>query len=163
MKHLFVSLALVLPLVAHADFDDAVQAYGTGDYAKALAEFKVLADEGKPEAQYFIGLFYHNGFGVPRDQTESAKWFLKAARQGDARSQYYVGIMAEKGQGVEKDPVAAHMWLSLSAASPQTSHRDSLYTKEAIVKLEKKMTPEQIAKAKDTAKNWNPEPADGRQ
>ncbi len=157
MNHLLVSLALVVPLVAHAGFDDAVQAYGTGDYATALAEFKVLADQGKPEAQYFMGLFYHNGFGVPRDQTESAKWFLQAARQGDARSQYYVGIMAEKGQGVEKDPVAAHRWLSLSAANPQTSHRDSLYTREAIDKLEKKMTPEQIAKAKETAKNGNPQ------
>jgi hypothetical protein len=157
MKHLFVSLALVLPLVAHAGFDDAVQAYGTGDYATALAEFKVLADQGKPEAQYFMGLFYHNGFGVPRDQAESANWFLKAARQGDARSQYYVGIMAEKGQGVEKDPVAAHLWLSLSAANPQSSYRDSLYTREAIEKLEKKMTPEQIAKAKETAKKGIPQ------
>ena len=157
MKHLFVALALVLPLVAHAGFDDAVQAYGTGDYAKALAEFKVLAAQGKPEAQYFMGLFYHNGFGVPRDQSESAQWFLKAARQGDARSQYYVGIMTEKGQGVEKDPVAAHMWLSLSAANPQTSYRDSIYTREAIEKLEKRMTPEQIARAKETAKNGNPQ------
>lgn len=156
MKQLFLSLALVLPLLAHAGFDDAVQAYGTGDYATALAEFRLLADQGKPEAQYFVGLFYHNGFGVPRDQTESAKWFLKAARQGDQRSQYYMGIMAEKGQGVAKDPVAAHMWLSLSAANPQSSHRDSLYTKEAIEKLEKKMTPEQIVTAKETAKNWNP-------
>jgi uncharacterized protein len=157
MKRLLVSLALVLPLVAYAGFDDAVQAYGTGDYATALAEFKVLADQGKPEAQYFMGLFYHNGFGVPRDQTESAKWFLKAAQQGDARSQYYVGVMAEKGQGVEKDPVAAHRWLSLSATNPQTSHRDSLYTREAIDKLEKKMTPEQIAKAKEAVKNGNPQ------
>ncbi|HKQ26046.1 MAG TPA: tetratricopeptide repeat protein [Burkholderiales bacterium] len=157
MKRFLVSTALILPLVAHAGFDDAVQAYGTGDYATALAEFKVLADQGKPEAQYFMGLFYHNGFGVARDQTESAKWFLKAARQGDARAQYYVGIMAEKGQGVEKDPVAAHRWLSLSAANPQTSHRDSLYTREAIDKLEKKMTPEQITQAKETAKNGNPQ------
>ncbi len=156
MKHLFVSLALVLPLVAHAGYDDAVQAYGTGDYATALAEFRVLADQGKPEAQYFMGLFYHNGFGVPRDQVESANWFLKAARQGDARSQYYVGIMADKGQGLEKDPVAAHMWLSLSAANPQSSHRDSLYTREAIEKLERTMTPEQIAKAKEAAKNGIP-------
>lgn len=163
MKHLFVSLALVLPLVAHAGFDDAVQAYGTGDYAKALAEFKILADQGKPEAQYFMGFFHHNGFGVPRDEAVAAKWFMKAARQGDARAQYYVGIMAEKGQGVEQDPVAAHMWLTLSAANPQTSTRDSIYTREAVGKLEKKMTPEQIAMAKETAKNWKPEPADGRQ
>lgn len=158
MKRFVAALALVFfPLAVHAGFDEGVEAYTSGDYAKALAEFQALAEQGNADSQYFLGLFYHNGYGVPPDQAQAVAWFRKAAAQGDARAQYYVGIMSEKGQGVEKDPVAAHMWLSLSAGNPNTSHRDSLYTREAIGKLERKMTAEQIARAKEMAKSWKAE------
>jgi len=140
----------------HAVSTTRCKAYGTGDYAKALAEFRVLADQGKPEAQY-SWLVLHNGFGVPRDQNESARWFLKAARQGDARSQYYVGIMAEKGQGVEKGPGGRAHGLSLSASNPQTSLATRSTPGKRSRSSKKKMTPEQVARAKETAKNWNPQ------
>jgi TPR repeat protein len=100
---------------------------------------------------------YHNGFGVKRDQNEALKWFQKAAQQGDARAQYYVGIMYAAGQGAPKDLQTADMWLTLSANNPKSSYRDSLYTREEISKIEKKMTPEQIAQAKELVKNWKPE------
>jgi len=38
------------------------------------------------------------------------------------------------------------------AANP----RDAAYTREEIKKLERKMTPEQIAKAKELAAQWKP-------
>jgi TPR repeat protein len=157
MKRFVAICALVLPLAAWAGLDEGIEAYTIGDFAKALAEFQVLADQGNVEGQYFLGLFYHNAFGVKRDQAEAVKWFLKAAQQGDARSQYYVGIMYAAGQGVAKDLPAAAMWLSLSAANPKSSYRDSLYTREEIGKIEKKMTPEQIAQAKELARNWKPQ------
>jgi uncharacterized protein len=156
MKRFIAVLALLLPLAAWAGLDEGIAAYTIGDYPNALAEFKTLADQGNTEGQYFLGLFYHNGFGVKRDQAEAVKWFLKAAQQGDARSQYYAGIMYAAGQGVAKDLPLANMWLSLSAANPKSSYRDSLYTREEIDKIEKKMTPEQIAQAKDLTKNWKP-------
>lgn len=157
MKRFLVILALLLPLNAWAGLDEGVNAYADGDYATALKEFRALADQGHAEGQYFVGLFNHNGYGIKRDAAEAHKWFMKAANQGDARSQYYVGIMYAAGKGVTKDLPVGNMWLLLSAANPNSNYRDSLYTKEEIVKLEKKMTPEQVAQSKDMAKNWKPQ------
>jgi TPR repeat protein len=157
MKRFIVMFAFMLPLAAWAGLDEGIAAYTIGDFPKALAEFQALADQGNVEGQYFLGLFYHNGFGVKRDQAEAVKWFQKAAQQGDARSQYYAGIMYAAGQGVAKDLPMADMWLTLSATNPKSSYRDSLYTREEIGKIEKKMTPEQIAQGQELAKNWKPQ------
>lgn len=154
MKHFAAMLALGLALSAHAGIEEGVQAYAIGEYDKAIAEFKPLAEKGDPSAQYYMGFLYHHGYGVKRDEAEASKWFGMAAEQGDPKSQYYLGVIYEKGQGIPKDLVAAHMWLSLSAANPQSSHRDSLYTKEALDKLEKKMNEQQLAQAKEMATNW---------
>ena len=157
MKRFIVLCAFLLPLAAWAGLDEGIEAYTVGDYAKALAEFQALADQGNADGQYFLGLFYHNAFGVKRDQAEALKWFEKAAQQGEVRSQYYAGIMYAAGQGAAKDLPRADMWLTLSAANPKSSYRDSLYTKEEISKVEKKMSPEQIAQAKALVKNWKPQ------
>ena len=157
MKRFIAIFALLFPLAAWAGMDEGIEAYSTGDYPKALAEFQALADQGDAQGQYFLGLFYHNGFGVKRDPAEAAKWFQKAAQQGDARSQYYAGIMYAAGKGVTKDLPMADMWLTLSATNPKSSYRDTHYTREEIDKIEKKMTPEQLAQAKELVKNWKPQ------
>ena len=149
-------LTLLVPLAAHAGFDEAIEAYTVGDYAKAMAEFKPLAQQGDAKAQYFTGFLYHRGYGIDRDDAQAAGWFRKAADQGDSLAQFYLGKMYEKGEGVDKDLTQAHLWLSLSAKNAPNA-RDASYTREDIQKLEKKMTPEQIAKAKDLAKQWKPE------
>lgn len=157
MKRFILLCALLLPLSAGAGLEEGTAAYAAGDYAKALEEFRALADQGNMEGQYFLGFMYHNGFGIKRDQAEALKWFQKAAQQGDARAQYYVGIMYGAGHGATKDLKLADMWLTLSASNPKSSYRDSLYTREEIHKIERKMTPEQIAEAKELAKNWKPQ------
>jgi uncharacterized protein len=134
-----LSLALGLALQAHAGIDEGVQAYISGEYGKAMSEFQPLAEGGNPNAQYYMGFMNHHGYGVKRNEVEAAKWFLY-----------------EKGVGIQQDLAAAHMWLSLAAVNPGTTFRDSLHTKEAVSKLERKMKPEQIAHAKEMAQNWKP-------
>jgi TPR repeat protein len=148
-------LALVLPLAAQAGFDEGVAAYSVGDYAKAMEEFKPLADQGEAQAQYFVGFFYYRGYGVPVDNASAADWFRKAATQRDSRSAFYLGKMYEKGEGVERDLTQAHLWLSLAAKNAPNA-RDAAYTREDIGKLERRMTAEQIAKAKELAAQWKP-------
>jgi len=155
MNKVVVALALLAPLIARAGFDEGVEAYAQADYAKALAEFKPLAEAGDVRSEYFMGFLYRYGYGVKADHGEAGKWFRKAADQGDSRSLYYLGKMYENGEGVERDPVAAHMWLSLSAKQAPNP-RDAAYTREEVKKLERKMNPEQIAKAKEMAGQWKP-------
>jgi TPR repeat protein len=139
-------LAMLLPIGAHAGFEDATQAYGAGDYTKAMAEFKPLAEQGDAKSQYFVA----------KDDSEAANWFRKAAAQGDSLGAFYLGKMYEKGEGVEKDLTQAYLWLSVSAKNAPNA-RDAAYTREDIQKLERKMSPEQVAKAKELAKQWKPE------
>lgn len=159
MKRLAAVLVLALGLAfdAYAGMEEGVQFYISGEYDKALAEFKPLAEQGDAKAQYFVGFLHHHGYGMKRDEAEAARWFRMAAAQGEWQSQYYLGVIYEKGVGVKQDLEAAHMWLSLAATNPGTTFRDSLHTKEAIGKLEHKMKPEQIAQARDMAKNWKPQ------
>jgi hypothetical protein len=153
----FVTLSLLcVALSAQAGIDEGVQAYIAGDYAKSMAEFKPLAESGDAKAQYYMGFLYHHGYGVKRDEAQASKWFRMAADQGEWQSQYYLGVIYEKGVGLKQDLPAAHMWLSLAATNPGTTFRDSLHTKEAIGKLEHKMSAEQIAQAKEMARGWKP-------
>jgi TPR repeat protein len=155
MTRVIAGLALLLPMLAHAGFDEGVEAYAQADYAKAMAEFKPLAEQGDARSEYFMGFLYRYGYGVTADAAEAGKWFRLAGEQGDAKSLYYLGKMYEGGEGVGRDPVTAHMYFALSAKNAPNP-RDAAYTREDIKKLERKMTPEQIAKAKEMAAQWKP-------
>ena len=151
-----VAVLLMLPMLAFGGYEEALETYRNGNYDSALVQFRTLAKEGDTRAMYYLGYSYRSGYGVKVDHAEAGKWFRMASLRGDSRSQYYLGKMLEAGQGVNKDLVAAHMWLSLSARFAP-DERDAAYTQREIRKLERRMTPEQIAEAKQKAADWQPE------
>ena len=65
-----------------ADFQKGVEAYDAGDYAAALREFRPLAEQGRAEAQYNLGLMYDLGEGVAQDYAQAHMWYNLAAAQG---------------------------------------------------------------------------------
>ncbi len=88
MKRL-CGLALALLLVAspaYADIDEAFVAYKHGDYATALREFLPDAEQGDIGAQFYLGLTYRLGQGVPKDYVLANMWLNLAAAQGDRDS-----------------------------------------------------------------------------
>ena len=67
-----VKLLLIVPIllwssVAAADFRAGVEAYVRGDYTTAYKEWLPLAEQGQAEAQFFLGVMYADGDGVPKD------------------------------------------------------------------------------------------------
>ena len=84
-------------LVAGADFDAGLAAYERDDYATALREWRPLAEQGDADAQFGLGLMYHDGDGVPQDGAEAVRWFRLAAGQGDAHAQLFLGQMYRDG------------------------------------------------------------------
>ncbi|MDP6417654.1 MAG: hypothetical protein QGG54_21930 [Gammaproteobacteria bacterium] len=74
-----------------------------------------------------------------------------AAEQGYARAQYNLGLMYGTGQGVIQDNVYAHMWWNIAASSGK-----SKYASKNRDIVAKRMTPSQLAKAQDLARNFVP-------
>lgn len=50
--------------------------------AEAARWFFKAATQGEPEAQYYLGICYSDGTGVPRDAAEAALWWRRAADNG---------------------------------------------------------------------------------
>jgi TPR repeat protein len=124
--------------------EDGVEAVNRGDYAAALRLLRPLAENGNPDAQINLGNMYFDGNGVPQDNAESVKWYLLAADHGSADAQIALGFLYEYGEAVPQDYVQAHKWFDVAGSS---LYRDTLAAK---------MTPAQIAEAKELAREWKP-------
>ncbi len=117
MRRLILTAALLIGLTAPAwaDFESGLAAYIRGDYETALREFTALAEQGKAEAQFNLGVMYHIGEGVPRDYVQAMQWHRLAAEQEHIGAQYNLGLMYAKGQGVSQDYVEAANWYRRAA------------------------------------------------
>ena len=118
------------------------------DYKEAVKWYTKAAEQGDELAQYNLALMYDNGKGVAQDYKEAMKWYTKAAEQGHTDAQYNLGVMYYKGEGVVQDYKSAHMWFNIAAAnggSKAVEPRDL---------LAKEITPSQIEKAQDMAREW---------
>jgi hypothetical protein len=120
--NLFLAVALAFLISSHcsvqtacADLDAAKAAFNLGDYSLAFKEFGRIAKEGNPVAQYYLGVIYAKGEGVPQNYAEAAKWFRKAADQGYASAQGELGLMYAKGRGVPQDYLEAVQWFGKAA------------------------------------------------
>ncbi len=142
----------VLPEQAIADpLSDANRVYDSGDYGKAAKLYSPLAKNGNAEAQYVLGMMYRAGRGVSHDYQEARKWYLLAAEQGHPLAQFYLGWMYAGGKGVPKDIVQSHMWINIAIANASgEAKKEFIVDREA---MEKSMTADQIAKARELAKN----------
>ena len=113
IRNAFIAVALSLSILSPAwgqDFQKGDEAYKRGDYAAAMREWRPLAEKGDANAQYELGRMYSNGHGVPKDDTEAARWFRLAAEQGYAKAQFNLGYMYQNGYGVPKDMTEAVRW-----------------------------------------------------
>ena len=81
---LAVSLVTSTQAMSDTGQDEGTRAYARGDYAAAANAFSRLAGNGDPRAQFFLGIMYAEGTGVPRDDRRAAHWLNLAAAQGDA-------------------------------------------------------------------------------
>ena len=101
MKRVIRAVVVLIGLAAPAwaGFDGGVAAYERGDYETALREFRPLAEQGIPSAQFTLGVMYYDGDGVPQDYAEAVKWYRKAAEQGDASTRFNLGLHVQEQSG----------------------------------------------------------------
>ncbi|MBI2993240.1 MAG: sel1 repeat family protein [Gammaproteobacteria bacterium] len=150
MKRLVLILLLAVPaMAARADFNDGVVAYLTGEYDKAYATMRSLADTADHSyAQYYLGMMYLNGQGTEQSYAEAAKWFRKAAEHRVSQAQYKLGLLYTNGQGLPRDFEQAFAWYSVGAAH---KHQKSM---EAVSGAREQLSPEELKEADKLAAKY---------
>ncbi len=156
--NLIVFIAAILGGVAgcaSSNYQKGVRNYRPDDAVSALREVRPLAEQGYADAQFKLGSLYHQGWGVPQDYREAAKWFRKAAEQHHVFAQVNLGAMYAEGvQGViPKDYPQALMWFIYAAAQ---GDMEALQFRDHLALT---MTPAQIAEAQKLAREFKPEDA----
>jgi TPR repeat protein len=157
-KAFVLGTALALASVGTATAQDAGRsnleaaqaANDRGDFAEAVRQFRMAADQGNAIGQNNLGLSYLLGEGVPQNDAEAVRWFRMAADQGDALAQSILGAMYADGRGVPQNYAEAYKWYALSAAQ---GNADAVTFRDAIID---KMTPAQIAEGQRLAAAWRP-------
>ena len=59
--------------------DRAMKAYENSHYSEAYDLFHKAADNGNVNSEYYLGVMYENGYGVPKDFSTAIQWYKKAA------------------------------------------------------------------------------------
>ena len=98
-----------------AEFQAGLDAAKQGDYVAAVRAWRPLAERGHVEAQYYMGVAYRNGRGVPENDGEAVKWYRLAAEQGHSGAQHNLGASYRSGRGVPEDGAEAAKWYRLAA------------------------------------------------
>jgi hypothetical protein len=120
------------------------------DPERAAFWYRLAADKGHPEAQYYLARLYSSGKGVKKDEEQAARWVSASAAQGYASAQENLGERYANGNGVPKDDKRAYFWLTLAFLHGDKSGA-KLRTAEAA-----KLQPAEVSAQDHAAQNWKP-------
>jgi len=122
--------------------DQALLLASKGDHSKAAALFLQAAEQGNRPAQYFIGLYYARGEGLPQDFSKSFEWLHKASMGGHPKAIYHLGEMYVHGDGVEVDHVQAMAWFWVATTLGER------YAEKRLRAVAPRLSAEEIGEAK---------------
>ena len=86
------------------------------DYARAMKWFAEAAYNGSANAQYNLGVLYHQGLGVSKDTAKAIEMYRVAASNNHPEALYNLAIAYVEGVGVEYDPQIAANYFERSAS-----------------------------------------------
>ena len=144
MKFLLFALALLAAMfLSH---DATVQA--TADCVAEEDKVPCLAAKGDPMAMYMMGRRAYEGARTSGDFTEALAWGQKVIRvRRHTGNMLLKMVYLQLGAGGHRDPVQAHVWLRQAIDSSE----GNLYLVPWLERLEAKMQPEQIERARTLA------------
>lgn len=117
-------------------------------HALSPEDLRKLAEQGDADAQWQLGILYHDGDVIPKDDVQAVQWFQRAAEQGYVRAQSTLGAYYWAGRGVPQDFSKAYFWSQLALAQGDEN------SKSRLEGLSAQMTPSQVANARQQAEVW---------
>lgn len=91
------------------------QAAAQGDAEATLQLKRRSGETGDLRVQWELALTYLEGRGVPKDESEAARWLGLAALQGYLEAQFRLGQLLMRGPAAVRDSVKAAQWLLRAA------------------------------------------------
>ena len=91
----------------------------------SLADLRQMAS-GDAVAQFYLGVAYVKGEGVPKNHAEAVKWFRHAAEQKLAQAQFNLGVAYHFGKSVPQDYAEAAKWFRRAAKQGYTEAQFNL-------------------------------------
>jgi len=123
-QYLLVAVLALTACQAHAQSKDAERT-------------RRAAESGDRVAQFFMGLYYFEGFGgVSKDHAEAARWWLKSAEQSFPDAEMAIGDLYYNGEGVSQDYALAFKWFrraALHGESKSCARIATMYMKSQAV------------------------------
>ncbi len=86
------------------------------NYAQAASWFEEAAYNGVANAQYNLGVLYHQGLGVKQDTRRAIQLYRVAAINGHPEAQYNLGIAHIEGVGADYSPHVAASYFEKATA-----------------------------------------------
>jgi len=93
---------------------------------EAFALFQAGAIHGDATSMYNLGVFYQNGYGVPRDYAKAREWYEKAAAKDRSEAMGNLGALFVNGLGVPQDYTKAREWYEKAADKGDASAKMAL-------------------------------------
>lgn len=115
---------------------------------KSFSELRELAEGGDADAQWQMGVRYHDGEGVAHDDAQAVQWFLRAAEQGNTAAEGALGAYYWRGRGVSEDLSKAYFWSAIAMAQGDE------ISKSRVEGLSSQMTKAQVLAARQQAEAW---------
>jgi uncharacterized protein len=84
-------------------------------YRMAIDQLEPLADSGNAEAQYRLGVLFHDGMGIKRNINRAAKLFVQAADGGSSKAQFQYAAMLMEGRGIKKNKPEGRKYMKMAA------------------------------------------------
>jgi TPR repeat protein len=109
---LLSALCLLNTITAEAKRDSTAE-----DPQARVTELQTKAGQGFIKQELELAADYLVGRGVPRDLSQAAYWYRRAADQGNPTAQVDLGYLYTVGMGVSRDASEAAKWYRRAAAS----------------------------------------------
>lgn len=96
-------------------FNEALDAYTSGQHARAATLFTPLANAKHAPSQMLLGVMHTHGDGVAQDLRLAFAWFQRAAVLGHLPAFYQLGKAHARGLGTQKNLALGEVWLKRAA------------------------------------------------
>ncbi len=91
------------------------------NYIEAQKYLTKASQAGDPSANYYLGIMYLNGYGVPVNYQEAARLFTLSAQKNHSGGQIALGVLLIEGIGIPQNFKRAAALLTLSAKQDNQS------------------------------------------